>query len=198
MLESLDQQALDQLFRTARTYHDWQDMPVSDESLRSLYDLFRWGPTSANTNPARFVWVRSSEGKARLAAEAAEMNRPKILAAPVTVIVGQDLAFADMLPNLAPPERVEKLQSYFAQDGIAESTAIRNSSLQAAYLIIAARALGLDCGPMSGFSHEGVDAAFFNGTRIRSNLICSLGYGKTESLYPRSPRLAFEEANTFR
>jgi 3-hydroxypropanoate dehydrogenase len=109
MLEPLDQQALDQLFRTARTYHDWQDVPVSDDSLRSLYDLFRWGPTSANSNPARFVWVRSSEGKARLAAEAAEMNRPKILAAPVTVIVGQDLAFADMLPKLAPPERVEKL-----------------------------------------------------------------------------------------
>jgi 3-hydroxypropanoate dehydrogenase len=198
MLESLNQQALDQLFRTARTYHDWQDVPVSDDSLRSLYDLFRWGPTSVNSNPARFVWVRSSEGKTRLAAEAAEMNRPKILAAPVTVIVGQDLAFADMLPKLAPPERVEKLQTYFAQDGVAESTAIRNSSLQAAYLIIAARALGLDCGPMSGFSHEGVDAAFFNGTQIRSNLICSLGYGKTESLYPRGSRLAFGEANTFR
>ena len=198
MQGSLDQHALDQLFRTARTYNDWQDVPVSDDSLWSLYDLFKWGPTSANANPARFVWVRSPSGKARLAAVAAEMNRAKILAAPVTVIVGQDLAFAEALPKLAPPERVAKLQSYFAQPGAAESTAMRNSSLQVAYLIIAARALGLDCGPMSGFSHEGVDAEFFAGMQIRSNLICCLGYGKAESVYPRGPRLTFEDANTLR
>lgn len=198
MRAPLDQHALDQLFRTARTYNDWQAAPVSDDTLKAIYDLFRWGPTSANASPARFVWVRSPEGKARLAAVAAEMNRTKILAAPVTVIVGQDLAFAEALPKLAPPERVKKLQDYFAQPGIAESTAIRNSSLQAAYLILAARALGLDCGPMSGFSHEGVDAEFFANTTIRSNLICSLGHGKAESLYPRGPRLAFEDANTLR
>jgi 3-hydroxypropanoate dehydrogenase len=112
--------------------------------------------------------------------------------------VGQDLGFAEALPKLAPPGRVTTLQSYFAQPGVAESTAMRNSSLQAAYLMIAARALGLHCGPMSGFSHEGVDAAFFAGTRVRSNMICSLGYGKAESVYPRGPRLAFEEANTLR
>jgi 3-hydroxypropanoate dehydrogenase len=192
------QRALDQLFRTARTYNDWQDIPVTDQTLRSLYDLLKWGPTSANGCPARFVWVRSPEGKERLAAAVAEMNRPKILAAPVTVIVGQDLAFAETLPKLAPPELVEKLQTYFAQPGLAESTAMRNSSLQAAYLMLAARALGLDCGPMSGFSHEDVDAEFFAGTQVRSNMICSIGYGKAESLYPRGPRLTFEEANTLR
>jgi 3-hydroxypropanoate dehydrogenase len=114
------------------------------------------------------------------------------------VIVGQDLTFADALPKLAPPERIAKLQSYFAQHGAVESTAMRNSSLQATYLFIAARALGLDCGPMSGFSHEGVDAEFFADTQIRSNLICSLGHGKAESVYPRGPRLTFEDANTFR
>lgn len=198
MKKSLSKRALDQLFLTARTYNEWQDVPVSDDCLRSLYDLFRWGPTSANATPARFIWVRSPEGKARLAAEAADMNKAKILAAPVTVIVGQDLAFAEALPKLAPPERVEKLQNYFAQTGVAESSAILNSSLQAAYLMIAARALGLDCGPMSGFSHEGVDAAFFGGTKIRSNLICCLGYGKPGGFYPRGPRLTFDDANAFR
>lgn len=197
MRQSLDQTALDQLFRTARTYNDWQDVAISDETLKSLYELLKWGPTSANANPARFVWVRTPEGKARLAAAAAEMNRAKILAAPVTVIVGQDLAFADALPQLMAAERVEAMRSYFAQPGVTEATAMRNSSLQAAYLIIAARALGLDCGPMSGFSHEAVDAAFFAGTEIRSNLICSLGYGKSESVYPRGPRLTFEEAGSF-
>lgn len=198
MKKSLSKRAMDQLFWTARTYNAWQDVPVPDDCLRSLYDLFRWGPTSANANPARFVWVRSPAGKARLAAEAADMNRAKILAAPVTVIVGQDLAFAEALPRLAPPELVAKLQNYFAQTGVAESTAMRNSSLQAAYLMIAARALGLDCGPMSGFSNEGVDAAFFAGTQIRSNLICCLGYGKPGGVHPRGPRLSFEEANQFR
>jgi 3-hydroxypropanoate dehydrogenase len=198
MQGSLDQRALDQLFRAARTFHDWQDVVVTDDDLRSLYDLFRWGPTSANSNPARFVWVRSPEGKARLASLAARTNQAKILAAPVTVIVGQDMAFADALPKLVPPDRVEGLQSYFARPDIAKATAMRNSSLQAAYLMLAARALGLDCGPMSGFSQEDVDAEFFAGTQVRSNLICSLGHGKTESLFPRMPRLAFEDANSFR
>jgi 3-hydroxypropanoate dehydrogenase len=125
----------------------------------------------------------------------AEMNRPKVLAAPVTVIIGQDLAFVDQLPKLAPSELLDKLRAYFAQPGLAESTAMRNSSLQAAYLMLAARALGLDCGPMSGFSNVGVDDEFFANTSIRSNLICGLGYGKGKSLYPRGPRLEFEEAN---
>jgi len=196
MRGSLDQHALDQLFLTARTFNDWEKTPVTDDDLRSLYHLLMWGPTSANTNPARFVWVRSDEGKHKLAALAADNNREKVLAAPVTVIIGQDLSFADRLPKLVPDGMIEKMREYFVRPGMAESTAMRNSSLQAAYLMIAARALGLDCGPMSGFDQEGVDAEFFAGTQVRSNMLCNLGYGKVESLYPRASRLSFEEANS--
>jgi 3-hydroxypropanoate dehydrogenase len=164
--------------------------------VRQLYDLLRWGPTSANSSPARFVWVRSAEGKARLAALASERNQPKILEAPLSVIIGNDLGFADALSKLLP-HNAEAMQKAFAQPGMAEATAMRNGSLQGAYLIIAARALGLDCGPMSGFDNAGVDEAFFAGTRIRSNFICSMGYGNPESLFSRNPRLSFEEAGQF-
>jgi 3-hydroxypropanoate dehydrogenase len=189
-------EALDQLFRTARTYNEWSETDVDERTVRNIYDLLKWGPTSANVCPARFVWVRSSEGKTKLAALAAERNQPKILAAPLTVIVGNDLDFADRLPKLLP-HNAEAIQKVFAQPGVAEITAMRNGSLQGAYLIIAARALGLDCGPMSGFDNAAVDRAFFAGTRIQSNFICCLGYGKPGSPFPRNPRLTFEETGRF-
>jgi 3-hydroxypropanoate dehydrogenase len=196
MANPLPAPALDQLFRHARTYNDWQDSPVGEDIVRSLYDLVKWGPTSANSSPARFVWVRSAEGKALLASLAMEANRPKILAAPLTVIVGHDLDFPHTMPKLFPA-RGEMMRGYFQQPGVAEVTAMRNGSLQGAYLIIAARALGLDCGPMSGFDNAAVDQAFFRETRIQSNFICSLGHGKPESVFPRNPRLTFEEAGRF-
>jgi 3-hydroxypropanoate dehydrogenase len=194
--DALPPEALDQLFRSARTYNGWTEKPVGESLLQELYDLLKWGPTSANCSPARFVWVRTPEGKARLAALAMEMNRPKILAAPLTVIVGNDLDFPAKLPTLLP-YAAETYQQYFSQPAVAEVTAMRNGTLQGAYLIVAARALGLDCGPMSGFDNAGVDQAFFAGTRIQSNFICSLGYGKPDSVFPRLPRLAFEEAARF-
>ncbi len=196
MANPLPDAALDQLFRQARTYNDWSAEPVADDTVRALYDLMKWGPTSANASPARFVWVRSTEGRALLASLAMEANRPKILAAPLTVIVGHDLDFPHTMPKLFPA-RGEMMRGYFLQPGVADVTAMRNGSLQGAYLIVAARALGLDCGPMSGFDNAGVDRAFFDGTRIQSNFICSIGHGKPESVFPRNPRLAFEEAGRF-
>lgn len=196
MGQSLSTQALEQLFVSARTHNGWHDEPVGEDTVRALYDLLKWGPTSANTCPARFVWVRSVEGKARLASLAMEGNRRKILAAPLTVIIGYDLDFAESLPKLFPA-RAEAMRQSFAQAAVAQVTAMRNGSLQGAYLIMAARALGLDCGPMSGFDNAAVDQAFFAGTRIQSNFICSLGHGKAESVYPRNPRLSFEEAGRF-
>src|SRR6266403_639092 len=188
--------ALDQLFRTARTYNEWSDTPVDERVVRDLYDLRKWGPTSANSCPARFIWVRRPEKKSQLASLAMETNRPKILAAPLTVIIGNDLEFPEMLPKLFPA-RGEVLRQTFRQPGLREITAMRNGTLQGAYLIIAARALGLDCGPMSGFDNAAVDQEFFAGTRIQSNFICSLGYGKPNSPFPRNPRLTFEEAGQF-
>ncbi len=193
MTSPLNDQTLDQIFRTARTSNGWADRPVEDDTVREIYDLMKWGPTSANSSPARFVWVRSAEGKAKLAGLAAEPNKPKILQAPVTVIVGHDLDFADELPKLLP-HAAEVMQQYFATPGMAEVTAMRNGTLQGAYLIVAARALGLDCGPMSGFDNAAVDKAFFSGTRIQSNFICSIGYGDPASVFPRNPRLGFEQA----
>ncbi len=196
MKDSISTDALDQLFRSARTYYGWIGAPVEDRVVRDLYDLLKWGPTSANSSPARFVWVRSLEGKAKLGELAMEKNRPKILEAPLTVIIGNDLDFADRLPELMP-HNAEAMQKAFAAPVVAEATATRNGTLQGGYLIIAARALGLDCGPMSGFDNAGVDQAFFAGTRIRSNFICSIGYGNPESLFPRNPRLSFEDAGHF-
>lgn len=193
MTTRLEELALDRLFRTARTRNGWTDRPVAEEQLRELYELLKFGPTSSNCCPARFVWVRSAEAKSQLAALAAPGNAPKILAAPVTVIIGHDLGFAEKMPTLFPA-RGEQLKAFFAEPQLADITAFRNGSLQGAYLILAARALGLDCGPMSGFSNEAVDQAFFADTRIRSNFICSLGYGSDENLFPRNPRLTFEEA----
>jgi 3-hydroxypropanoate dehydrogenase len=194
--DKLNDLALDQLFRTARTRNGWTDRPVTEQQLRDLYELLKWGPTSANCCPARFVWVRSAEAKKKLSGFAGPNNVQKILAAPVTVIIGYDLDFAEQLPKLIPA-RGKDMQAYFTDPAIVESTAFRNSSLQGAYLILAARSLGLDCGPMSGFSNEAVDAVFFAGARIKSNFICSVGYGSNENLFPRNPRLTFEESGRF-
>jgi len=196
MSNKLDDLPLDRLFRAARTRNAWTDRPVTEQQLRELYDLVKLGPTSANCCPARFVWVTSAEAKGKLAALAMPANAPKILAAPVTVIVGYDLDFAEQLPRLFPA-RGKEMQGYFSDPLVAQITAFRNSSLQGAYLIIAARALGLDCGPMSGFSNEAVDSEFFANTRIKSNFICSIGYGSDQNLFPRNPRLTFEESGRF-
>jgi 3-hydroxypropanoate dehydrogenase len=193
MSNKLDNLALDRLFRTARTRNAWTDRAVTEQQIRELYDLVKFGPTSGNCCPARFVWVRSAEAKGKLAALAAPTNAAKILAAPVTVIVGYDLNFAEQLPKLFPA-RGKEMQAYFVDPLVVQTTAFRNSSLQGAYLIIAARSLGLDCGPMSGFSNEAVDSEFFACTRIKSNFICSVGYGSDENLFPRNPRLTFEES----
>ena len=194
MTEKIDAQALDQLFRTARTRNGWTNRPVSEAQIRELYDLFKFGPTSANSCPARFVWVTSASGKQKLSALASDNNKAKILAAPVTVIIGHDMDFAEQLPKLFPA-RGEAIRDMFrANEPFLQATAFRNGSLQGAYLILAARALGLDCGPMSGFNNEAVDKEFFAGTKIMSNFICSFGYGSDENLYPRNPRLSFEEA----
>ena len=197
MHQKLDAPALDILFRKARTRNGWSPEPVSDDLIHELYDLLKLGPTSANGCPARFVWVRSAASKAKLAAAASEANGPKILVAPLTVIIGYDLDFAEHMPKLFPA-RGEAMKAMFASSPqMAETVAFRNGSLQGAYLILAARALGLDCGPMSGFDNAGVDREFFADTRIRSNFICSLGYGTDEKLFARNPRLTFDEAGRF-
>jgi 3-hydroxypropanoate dehydrogenase len=197
MHQKLDGPALDILFRKARTRNGWSPEAVSDEQIRELYDLLKWAPTSGNGNPARFVWVRSAQGKAALAAAASEGNRPKIAAAPVTVIIGYDPDFGEQMPKLFPARGAAMKEMFAKAPALAETTAFRNGTLQGAYLILAARALGLDCGPMSGFDNAAVDREFFANSRIKSNFICSLGHGTDENLYPRNPRLTFEEAGRF-
>jgi 3-hydroxypropanoate dehydrogenase len=192
MGQPLSADAIDQIFRIARTRNGWTDEPLTPDDMRAIYDLAKMGPTSANISPARFVWVASPEGRQKLAALAIESNAPKILKAPVTVIVGYDLDFAEKVPQLFPHNPGAK--AWFADPAFARVAAFRNGSLQGAYLILAARALGFDCGPMSGFDNAAVDAAFFAGTRIESNFICAIGHGTDENLFARSPRLAFEEA----
>ncbi len=191
MPTTLDDKAIDQLFRTARTQNGWQDKSVSDEVLRRLYDLVKMGPTSANGSPARFVFVKSPEAKARLKACLAPTNVEKTMAAPVTVIVGYDMQFYEKLPHLFP--HADARSWFVGNPELIQSTAFRNSSLQGAYLILAARALGLDCGPMSGFDSAKVDAAFFPGGKLKSNFLINLGYGDLSKVHPRNPRLAFEE-----
>lgn len=188
---TIDATTLDQLFRNARTHNAWQGKPVPDSLLTELHDLMKWGPTSANCWPLRVVYVKSPEAKARLLPLLMEGNRAKTQAAPVVAILGMDMAFYEQLPHLFPHTDAK---SWFVGNApLIESTAFRNSSLQGAYFMFAARALGLDCGPMSGFDAAGVDAEFFAGTQIKSNFICSLGYGDPAALFPRSPRPTFEE-----
>ncbi len=193
MSEKLDELTLGRLFSAARTRNGWTARPVTEDQLRELYDLVKFGPTSANCCPARFVWVRSAEGKRKLAELATPGNAEKILAAPVTVIIGHDLGFAEKMPTLFPA-RGEQLREFFSEPQVAEVTAFRNGSLQGANLILAARALGLDSGPMSGFSNDGADQEFFANTRIKSNFICSIGYASDQNLFPRNSRLSFEQA----
>ncbi|MEN5208518.1 malonic semialdehyde reductase [Stenotrophomonas terrae] len=192
MSDIFNDAALDQLFRTARTQNAFQDRPVEDSQLRALYDLLKWAPTSANTSPARFVFVKSAEAKQKLAPALSEGNLAKTMAAPVTAIIGFDLDFHEKLPYLFPHADAK---AWF--DGPREGrheAAFRNSSLQGAYLILAARALGLDAGPMSGFDPAKVDEAFFAGTAIKSNFLVNLGYGDSSGIFPRLPRLSFDEA----
>ncbi len=191
-MSKLDTAALAQLFTEARTRNGWKSDPVPEAVLRELYDLVKFGPTAANATPARFIFVTSPEAKEKLAALSSGSNGPKILAAPVTVIVGYDLDFPETLDKLFP--HAPGAKNWFSDPVAKEWGALRNSSLQGGYFILAARALGLDVGPMSGFDNAGVDAAFFAGTNIKSNFIASIGYGTDEGLFPRSPRLDFEEA----
>lgn len=188
----LNDEALDLLFREARTQNAWQDKPVSEVMLRAVYDLAKMGPTSANCSPMRLVLVISPEAKAKLEPALIPGNVEKTMAAPVTAIIGYDRTFYERLPDLFPHADA---RSWFAgNDELIETTAFRNGSLQGAYFMLAARSLGLDCGPMSGFDNDLVDQVFFPAGDVRSNFLCNLGYGDPEGLFPRSPRLEFDEA----
>ncbi len=189
---TLDDKALDQLFREARTQNKWQDRPVPDAKLEELYNLLKFAPTSANSSPARFVFVRSAEGKAKLKEALSPGNIEKTMGAPVTVIVATDSVFYDKLPFLFPHADA---RSWFAGNpAFAETSGFRNATLQGAYLILAARAVGLDAGPMSGFDNGRVDELFLAGTTWKSNFLVNLGHGDPAGLFPRSPRLSFDEA----
>jgi 3-hydroxypropanoate dehydrogenase len=191
MSDRIDAHALDQLFFEARTHNEWLDRPVSDDLLKELFDTLRWAPTSANCSPARIVFVKSPEAKAKLLPAMIEGNVEKTRTAPVTAIIGHDLEFHEQLPRLFPHTDA---RAWFAgNQPLIEATAFRNGTLQGAYLILAARALGLDCGPMSGFDADRVNEAFFAGTSVRVNFLCNLGYGRSEALFPRSPRFEFED-----
>ena len=194
MADTLSADALDLIFREARSYNDWLDQPVSDDEIHAIYELLKMAPTSANMQPARIVWAKSPEAKAKLADCASDGNKDKITSAPVVAIIGYDIDFHEELPWLFPHTDAK---SWFDgdEDGRKEG-AFRNSSLQGAYLMIAARALGLDCGPMSGFDSEAVDKAFFAGQpRHRSNFICAIGHGDPKSIFDRSPRPDFDKFN---
>ncbi|HLY40290.1 MAG TPA: malonic semialdehyde reductase [Terracidiphilus sp.] len=207
MGQTIDDSPLDILFREARTYTAWKPQPVADQTLRDLYDILKWAPTSANTSPARFAFLRSKEAKERLRPALAPGNVDKTMSAPVTVIVAYDMKFYERLPKLFPQNPGLK-QLFESNPQLVEVTAQRNSSLQGAYLILAARALGLDCGPMSGFDNAKVDEEFFAtgkpgvdrdqeffpGSHVKSNFLVNLGYGDPSALYPRLPRLLFNEA----
>ncbi|MCU0950258.1 MAG: malonic semialdehyde reductase [Burkholderiaceae bacterium] len=194
MSRTLDADALDQLFRTARTHNGWLPQPVGDDALRAIYELMKMGPTSANCSPARLVFLRTPQAKALLAPALSPGNLDKTMSAPVTAIIGQDMAFHEKLPQLFPHADA---RAWFAgKPELIAATAFRNSSLQGAYLMLAARAIGLDCGPMSGFDAAKVDAEFFAGTSIKTNFLCNLGHGDPAKLFARSPRLGFDDACT--
>ncbi len=191
--QPLPQAALDQLFLQAHTLNAWQDKPVADELLQRLYDALRMAPTSMNCSPARIVFVKTPTAKAKLDSALMEGNRAKSMAAPVTAIIAYDTRFFEQLPTLFPPN--PKARDMFAGNAaLADITAFRNGTLQGAYLLLAARALGLDCGPMSGFDNAKVDELFFAGTTYKSNFLCNLGYGDSKGIYPRAPRLSFDQA----
>ncbi|WP_437880995.1 malonic semialdehyde reductase [Pseudomonas sp. LRF_L74] len=194
-LDTLGEAGLDLLFRNARTHNGWQPRAVKTETLRKLWELVRFAPTAVNGMPGRFIFVISDEGKQRLLPCLSPGNVEKVMSAPVTVIVGYDVAFWELLPTLFPHADAGAMFSENAE--LAELTAFRNSSLQGAWLMLAARSLGLDCGPMSGFDGEHLDRVFFAESTIRSNFLCNLGYGDPGKLYPRLPRLAFADACAF-
>lgn len=191
----LDDQALDTLFRKARTQNGWQDKPVTDDQLKALYDLMKWGPTSANCSPARILFLRTREAKERLKPFLNPGNVDKTMAAPVVAIIGYDLAFYEQLPRLFPHNQ-EAINWFKAPEkkAFADTTAFRNGSLQGAYFMIAARAMGLDIGGMSGFNADGVDKEFWSGTTVKTNFLCNIGYGDPAKIFNRSPRLTFDEA----
>ena len=188
----LNDQSLDALFRQARSHNAWHDKPVSDDLLKQLYDLMKMGPTSANSCPGRFVFITSDEAKEKLKACLDEGNVEKSMTAPVVAIIGMDLEFYEQLPTLFP--HTDARAWFVGKADKIQETAFRNSSLQGAYLMLAARSLGLDCGPMSGFDSAKLDAAFFPNGKVKSNFICAIGYGDEAGLYPRGPRLDFNEA----
>jgi 3-hydroxypropanoate dehydrogenase len=190
----LDDKALATIFRDARTHNEWLPKPVTDAQLQAIYDLMKWGPTSANCQPARIVFVRTKEGKEKLRPALSAGNTPKTMAAPVTAILAYDTEFFEHLPRMFPHD--QSAITWFKGTPGAEPTAFRNGSLQGAYLMIAARSLGLDCGPMSGFNNAKVDAAFFPGGKVKSNFLCNIGYGDASKLFDRSPRFAFDEVCT--
>jgi nitroreductase len=189
--DALPPPVLDQLFRTARSRNDWVEESLPQSVWHELYELMKFGPTTANTNPARFVFVTTPQGKARIAPYLSEANRTKSVKAAAIVIIGHDLDFAEKVPQLFPHNPGAK--DWFKDPKMAETTAFRSGTLQGAYLMLAARALGLDAGPMSGFDNAGVDKEFFAGSQIKSNFICALGHGADEP-FPRLPRLSFDEA----
>ena len=188
----LDDRALDIVFRNARTHNEWLDDPVTDDDLRAIFEAMKFGPTTANSWPARFVFLRSRESRGKLAPHLSEGNREKTLRAPICAIVAYDLEFYERLDRLFPHDPTAR--SWFAgKDEHVRVTVLRNGSLQGAYFIVAARSLGFDCGPMSGFDNDGVDAAFFAGSGWRSNFLCNLGHGDASKLFPRNPRPGFDD-----
>lgn len=191
-MPKVNQEALDILFNHARTHSAWLDTPVEESLLREIYDLTKMAPTSANCQPLRVVFVKSGEGKAKLKPCLDAGNVDKTMSAPVTAILGMDMAFYEEMPKLFPHKK-DARDMFANKPDLIASTAFRNSSLQGGYFILAARALGLDCGPMSGFDNEAVDAAFFAGTGIKSNFLCNLGHGDASKLHPRSPRPSFDD-----
>ena len=190
---TIEAAVLDKLFREARTHNKWHTEPVTDEQLHALYDLLKFGPTSANSSPARFVFVRSREGKEKLAPALSSGNMEKTMSAPVTVIVGYDPKFFEKLPRLFP-HNPDAISWFTSNESLAATTAFRNGTLQGAYLMLAARALGLDTGAMSGFDNAKVDAAFFAGNGWRSNFLVNIGRGDPSGVFDRAPRLPFAEA----
>jgi len=202
MTQRLQDEALDLIFREARTHNVWLDKPVPDDLLRQIYDLMKWGPTSANCSPARILFLRTPAAKQRLAPALSPTNLDKTMKAPVTAVIAYDQKFYDNLPRLFPHNQAAR--GWFANNApLAETTAFRNGTLQGAYFIIAARSVGLDCGPMSGFDNAKVDSEFFPASaspsgppesQWKSNFLCNLGYGDASKLFPRSPRLDFDEA----
>lgn len=189
----LSDKDLDLIFREARSFSTWSDRKVSEVTLQAIYDLMRWGPTSANCSPARLVFLASDEARDRIKPHLSPGNVDKVMTAPVTAIIASDSKFYDRIPELLPHNPAAR-EWFSGDEKLAAETAFRNSTLQGGYFIIAARALGLDCGPMSGFNPDGVNAEFFPDGQVKANFICALGYGKPEDLFPRSPRLGFDDA----